>query len=720
MKNLLLSFICLMLCAPLGVKAQVYVSSSDQLKNAFTEYGKISQYEADYSEAQELAAELKTQKTNYDLNPETEYTYNADCNQWKNAYNNIKSNIGTATLYFVTKASNDLTDEGWEVFETWFEEHGDEYEGYDDDQIIAAFVALPGNADYAEPAATHVYPVDPKSLLGVSAEPTVLGTTINYSRKYSKLNFVFHYLRYDFAQNVVEDAEEIVGVLSTRTKFGNKVNDLAALQTTEYNNSVRTIEKPNPYTELYNQAVEAVSEAKANLDNANKYKRIIITSAISTDAYIEDFAGDLIGNGYTVSVSNANSALIGTSAGTVSGLCVSGAKIATTNNGTYSNCVAVYNGITGFVGNSGTTYTSLAKLASVMSGTFGLDMTNTNSLLVPVTQNNKVYEVSYYALSSKNIKQTKYLNVRNGSLVGTTKPTLAANEFLIIESENTNTDITEQNVIELASAGYVCNNCYLTDASEFYSPVKFVAAKLNYTRTFSADVWSSLVLPFDANTTVLNKIGVSRVNEFGSFDNGNVTFVAASEIKAYQPYIIKTVSSGAVFANIENAVFEKSPSTDLHNLGSNGYFYGNLSTRQTVPVLSNNGVYRVYGFNSKNQMARGSETAYFSTFRCYLLAKESEFTSSSANSKVRVQFLDKYGDVIDSDATTDVDIVKSNNISVVGGNNEIIVNSDKEQSVSVYTTNGKLVQVADIAEGENVISVNPGMYIVNGKKVIVK
>jgi hypothetical protein len=527
-------------------------------------------------------------------------------------------------------------------------------------------------------------------------------------------------LRYDIAQNVVEDAEEIVGVLSTRTKFGNKVNDLAALQTTEYNNSVRTVEKPNPYTELYNQAVEAVSEAKANLDNANKYKRIIITSAISTDAYIEDFAGDLIGNGYTVSVSNANSALIGTSAGTVSGLCVSGAKIATINNGTYSNCVAVYNGITGFVGNSGTTYTSLAKLASVMSDTFGLDMTNTNSLLVPVTQNNKVYEVSYYALSSKNTKQTKYLNVRNGSLVGTTKPTLAANEFLIIESENTNTDITEQNVIELASAGYVCNNCYLTDASEFYSPVKFVAAKLNYTRTFSADVWSSLVLPFDANTTVLNKIGVSRVNEFGSFDNGNVTFVAASEIKAYQPYIIKTVSSGAVFANIENAVFEKSPSTDLHNLGSNGYFYGNLSTRQTVPVLSNNGVYRVYGFNSKNQMARGSETAYFSTFRCYLLAKESEFTSSSANSKVRVQFLDKYGDVIDSDATTDVDIVKSNNISVVGGNNEIIVNSDKEQSVSVYTTNGNLVQVADIAEGENVISVNPGMYIVNGKKVIVK
>ena len=720
MKNLLLSFICLMLCAPLGVKAQVYVSSSDQLKNAFTEYGKISQYEADYSEAQELAAELKTQKNNYDLNPETEYTYNADCNQWKNAYNNIKSNIGTATLYFVTKASNDLTDEGWDAFDAWFEEHGDEYEGYDDDEIIAAFVALPGNADYAEPAATHVYPVDPKSLLGVSAEPTVLGSAINYSKKCSKLNFVFHYLRYDIAQNVVEDAEEIVGVLSTRTKFGNKVNDLAALQTTEYNNSVRTTAKPNPYTELYNQAVEAVSEAKANLDNANKYKKIIITSAISTDAYIEDFAGDLIGNGYTVSVSNANSALIGTSAGTVSGLCVSGAKIATTNNGTYSNCVAVYNGITGFVGNSGTTYTSLAKLASVMSGTFGLDMTNTNSLLVPVTQNNKVYEVSYYALSSKNTKQTKYLNVRNGSLVGTTKPTLAANEFLIIESENTNTDITEQNVIELASAGYVCNNCYLTDALEFYSPVKFVAAKLNYTRTFSADVWSSLVLPFDANATVLNKIGVSRVNEFGSFDNGNVTFVAASEIKAYQPYIIKTVSSGAVFANIENAVFEKSPSTDLHNLGSNGYFYGNLSTRQTVPVLSNNGVYRVYGFNSKNQMARGSETAYFSTFRCYLLAKESEFTSSSANSKVRVQFLDKYGDVIDSDATTDIDIVKSNNISVVGGNNEIIVNSDKVQSVSVYTTNGKLVQVADIAEGENVISVNPGMYIVNGKKVIVK
>ena len=61
MKNLLLSFICLMLCAPLCTKAQVNVSTSEGLKNAFTEYGKIADCQVAYDDASAEVVRIQNQ-----------------------------------------------------------------------------------------------------------------------------------------------------------------------------------------------------------------------------------------------------------------------------------------------------------------------------------------------------------------------------------------------------------------------------------------------------------------------------------------------------------------------------------------------------------------------------------------------------------------------------------------------------------------------------------
>ena len=119
-------------------------------------------------------------------------------------------------------------------------------------------------------------------------------------------------------------------------------------------------------------------------------------------------------------------------------------------------------------------------------------------------------------------------------------------------------------------------------------------------------------------------------------------------------------------------------------------------------------------------MVRATGNSSFPTFRCYLKVKESEFASSSADSKIRVQFVDGFGKLIDEDAATAIDEVTSENFSVFGGNGEIIVNTEKASNVSVYTTGGKLVKVAEVVEGENSIAVAPGLYIVNNHKVIVR
>lgn len=59
--------------------------------------------------------------------------------------------------------------------------------------------------------------------------------------------------------------------------------------------------------------------------------------------------------------------------------------------------------------------------------------------------------------------------------------------------------------------------------------------------------------------------------------------------------------------------------------------------------------------------------------------------------------------------------------SVRGGNGEILISSDKAQTMSIYSLSGQMVRQANVKAGENVaVPVPAGLYIVNGKKIIVK
>ena len=53
------------------------------------------------------------------------------------------------------------------------------------------------------------------------------------------------------------------------------------------------------------------------------------------------------------------------------------------------------------------------------------------------------------------------------------------------------------------------------------------------------------------------------------------------------------------------------------------------------------------------------------------------------------------------------------------GKGEIVVISDKAAEIAVYNMTGMVVLKAQIAEGNNTISLPAGIYIVNGMKTIV-
>lgn len=65
--------------------------------------------------------------------------------------------------------------------------------------------------------------------------------------------------------------------------------------------------------------------------------------------------------------------------------------------------------------------------------------------------------------------------------------------------------------------------------------------------------------------------------------------------------------------------------------------------------------------------------------------------------------------------------ITTSGTSVRGGNGEILISSDKAQTMGIYSLSGQMVKQANVKVGENVAVLVPaGLYIVNGKKIIVK
>lgn len=65
--------------------------------------------------------------------------------------------------------------------------------------------------------------------------------------------------------------------------------------------------------------------------------------------------------------------------------------------------------------------------------------------------------------------------------------------------------------------------------------------------------------------------------------------------------------------------------------------------------------------------------------------------------------------------------ITTSGTSVSGGNGEILISSGKAQTMGIYSLSGQMVKQANVKAGENIaVPVPAGLYIVNGKKIIVK
>ena len=242
-------------------------------------------------------------------------------------------------------------------------------------------------------------------------------------------------------------------------------------------------------------------------------------------------------------------------------------------------------------------------------------------------------------------------------------------------------------------------NILLTEGSDFNNVRLFTADRISYSHNFTADVWSTICLPFSADK------GDVTVEEFTGADGEKVIFTGTSAIEANVPYLAKT-------SNSEVKTFT---ATDVQM----------SVTAEPAPVVPENGYafhagYRavegdaVVGLHLMNdvgtafvKVADGNpEAAGVSAFHAYMQATVDELLTIV------------HGDDNPTGLGSTED---TGRLTIISHNGSVEIKTGKEQMIGLYALDGRLVKMVELSQGSNFVNgLDKGIYIMDCQKVVVK
>lgn len=271
------------------------------------------------------------------------------------------------------------------------------------------------------------------------------------------------------------------------------------------------------------------------------------------------------------------------------------------------------------------------------------------------------------------------------------------NKNLLLYTNNRNqVGASNENVVVVSGNDdkeYSMESMTLYDSGkQFYASNEISASSISYDRTFVADKWYTLCLPFSLTTEQLAELqsqNVFQIEELGAFEDGILKFKTATEIKANRPYLIKTASDCSPFASVNSSVnIAASDVMDNIVIGDGTvYMYGSFSNQEITPKEGT----AIYGFSTtSDSFIRVSGTAQLPPFRAYI-----EIPEASA-AKLMLQ----HGN---GEAT---------GIEGIDKNNQYLSNKD------IYTIEGILVKSK--ADSDDIKQLSSGVYLIGDKKIIIK
>ena len=322
----------------------------------------------------------------------------------------------------------------------------------------------------------------------------------------------------------------------------------------------------------------------------------------------------------------------------------------------------------------------------------------------------------------------------------------------------------EDNYIQkkLSGAFLSCRNIVITDRQPFYSPYKITVPAENYA-TYTRQITipkngkvanATLILPFaldlqagtHTNRDNLCSFTVSKMNASNclaiaeSDDNtplnyiGNAYFspVTESKTEANVPYMVKveTAPTDNAISFIATQYGAEVISTKNSNMASDYTFKGESATGTIAGSTYN---FTNYGSYSGKKVNRDEQIFYFSK-NMYLNSKNLHPSlqyvyvypfrsyykySGSAGAKDLTALNVLYGE---NDIPTGIDeAAEKPDMAVIVGSRTLTFATTTDRQILVLRTDGTMVNRLSMKAGETrTITLPAGVYIVNGKKIIVK
>ncbi len=300
------------------------------------------------------------------------------------------------------------------------------------------------------------------------------------------------------------------------------------------------------------------------------------------------------------------------------------------------------------------------------------------------TLNEASVMTAYRVKDNKAGSETVVMNNTNWDNFCATYP----NAVAIVESANKSFAEQNKNVLVKYTAGsqdvYECPHFELTDLKEFYTPVEFKAITGSYNRQpNAADVstieYNSVCLPFAFSASELSE--TATILTFAYYDNVNTAyFNKVTNISAGNPCIIQETETSWKKIDLAGKTIVASPNMD-------GNMRGTFVTTNAYGKDSE-GKTEYYSVGADNKFSPLADV--LKPFRsCLWLHNDGSIGQGSASAKA-------------------IRIIEDGEVTGI----ESVVSSDIE-SREIYTINGMKVS-------GNAKSLPRGMYIMNGKKFIVR
>lgn len=254
-----------------------------------------------------------------------------------------------------------------------------------------------------------------------------------------------------------------------------------------------------------------------------------------------------------------------------------------------------------------------------------------------------------------------------------------------------------------------------TSPHAFGIPMAIKAEEVSFERQYKAGQMSTAVFPFAMTAEQLNGFfGVEKVHTFKSIDveNQTLTFADKTSTNANEPFMFKPTKAGKIvitapegeFISVSNTLDKESgnplsiATEGTSADGGTAIFQGIYSQKiwgaDYIINEDNNPVYMFNAAKASGQFSilAGGREARCKPFRAYMEVIPGQSTSGKATAYKVI-----YVDDIDSEVTA------------ING----IVDDATPKTKAIYTIDGRYV-------GNDVNRLERGLYIINGKKVIIK